>query len=190
MDYQKLKYPIGEYIPNKDPDRDLITKWINEIEAFPAKIENITANISIEKLNWRYRPGGWTVKQVVHHCSDSHMNSLIRFKLALTEETPTIKPYFEDKWAELIDSQEDNIKYSLRLLNGLHKKWGILLRSLTNEQLRLEFIHPDQGKKLNLAENIGNYAWHCNHHMAHIKNGIESKGKYNAYGEQSREQPK
>jgi len=179
MDIQKLKFPIGEYTPNKNPNSDLIALCIKQIEAFPASIENLTKNISVETLNWRYRPNGWTVKQVVHHCSDSHMNSLIRFKLTLTEENPTIKPYFEDKWAELIDSQDNDISYSLSLLNGLHKKWVILLKSLTEEQLELEFIHPEHGEKFNLAESIGNYAWHCNHHLAQIKNAIDSNGKYN-----------
>ena len=179
MNIQKLKFPIGEYIPNKSPNSDLITKWISEIEDFPAKIENLTHNIPIEKLNWRYRPGGWSLKQVVHHCSDSHMNSFIRFKLALTEDMPIIKPYYEDRWAELTDSKDDDISYSLNLLSGLHKKWIILLKSLTDKQMRLEFIHPEHGEKFNLAETIGNYAWHCNHHLAHIKNAIDSNGKHN-----------
>ena len=179
MDIHKLKFPIGKYLPNKSPDSDLIAKWISEIEEFPAKVQDLTQDVSIEKLNWRYRPGGWTVKEVVHHCSDSHMNSLIRFKLALTEEKPIIRPYYEDRWAELIDSQDDDISYTLKLLSGLHQKWVILLRSLTDEQLMLEFIHPEHGEKFNLAETIGNYAWHCNHHLAHIKNGIVSNGTYN-----------
>ncbi|EPR66885.1 YfiT family bacillithiol transferase [Cyclobacterium qasimii] len=178
MDIQKLKFPIGEYIPNKNPSSDLIALWISEIEDFPARVQDLTRNISVEKLNWRYRPGGWKVKQVIHHCSDSHMNSLIRFKLTLTENHPTIKPYFEDKWAELIDSQDNDISYSLKLLNGLHEKWGVLLRSLSNEQMSLEYTHPVHGEKFNLAETIGNYAWHCNHHLGHIKNGIASNGKY------------
>ena len=107
------------------------------------------------------------------------MNSFIRFKLALTEDMPIIKPYYEDRWAELIDSKDDDISYSLNLLSGLHKKWIILLKSLTDKQMRLEFIHPEHGEKFNLAETIGNYAWHCNHHLAHIKNAIDSNGKYN-----------
>ena len=179
MNIQKLKFPIGEYLPNKSPSSDLIKKWISEIEDFPARVEDLTAHESVEKLNWRYRPGGWKVKQVIHHCSDSHMNSFIRFKLALTEDKPIIKPYYEDRWAELIDSKDDDISYSLNLLSGLHKKWVILLKSLTDKQMRLEFIHPEHGEKFNLAETIGNYAWHCNHHLAHIKNAIDSNGKHN-----------
>jgi hypothetical protein len=107
------------------------------------------------------------------------MNSLIRFKLALTENTPIIRPYYEDKWANLIDSLDENIEPSLRLLSGLHEKWSLLLKNLTKTELKLEFIHPEHGERFNLAENIGNYAWHCNHHLVHVKNGIESEGKYN-----------
>lgn len=179
MDIQKLKFPIGEYAPNRNPDKETLNKWIKVIEDFPVKLESLTAGVSLEKLNWNYRPGGWTVKQVIHHCADSHMNSIIRFKLALTEDTPTIRPYHEDKWAELIDAQDDDIENSIKLLNGLHKKWVILLRNLSKEQLELEYIHPEHGKRFNLAETIGIYAWHCNHHLAHVKNGLESKGKYN-----------
>ena len=104
------------------------------------------------------------------------MNSIIRFKLALTEDSPAIRPYFEDRWAMLPDSLDADISYTLMLLKGLHKKWGILLRSLTEKQLQREFIHPEHGTKFNLAENIGMYAWHCNHHLAHINNLKERKG--------------
>lgn len=179
MDIEKLKFPIGKYDPNKNPDKKLLQQWIKDIEDFPAKIEQLTTGISNEKLNWKYRPNGWTVKQVIHHCADSHMNSVIRFKLALTEDTPTIRPYFEDRWAELIDSKDNEIYSSILLLKGLHNKWTSLLNDLSNEQLKLEFVHPEHGEKFNLAENIGIYAWHCNHHLAHIKNGINSNGEYN-----------
>ena len=179
MNIEKLKFPIGEYTPRKDPNEIIVEKWIVTIESFPVALENLLEDITIEKLNWKYRPQGWTVKQVVHHCADSHMNSLIRFKLALTEDTPAIRPYFEDKWAFLADSQKDEIDDSLLLLKGLHKKWAFLLRSLTTEQLALEFVHPENGSRINLAENIGIYAWHCEHHLAHIKNGINSLGTYN-----------
>lgn len=179
MNIQKLKFPTGKYNPNKNPSSELITQWIKQIEDFPTSIEDLCRNISLEQLNWKYRPEGWTVKQLVHHCSDSHMNSFIRFKLALTEKSPTIKPYFEDRWATLADSLDENIEDSLSLLRGLHKKWVILLRSLNDEQLRMEYTHPEHGKKFNLAETIGNYAWHCKHHLAHIRNALASNGKYN-----------
>jgi len=179
MDIQQLKFPIGEYVPNKNPDGALLKQWIKEIEEFPSKVEHLAKDISVAQLNWKYRPDGWTVKQVIHHCADSHMNCLIRFKLALTEETPTIKPYFEDRWAKLPDYEENDITDSLILLKILHKKLGTLLKGLTEDQLQLSFIHPEHNRKFTLAETIGMYAWHSNHHLAHIKNGIETEGKYN-----------
>lgn len=154
-------------------------RGIIHIELFPTRVEGLIRNIDIEKLNWKYRPGGWMVKQVIHHCADSHMNSVIRFKLALTEDRPIIRPYFEDRWAKLYDSMSDDVSESLTLLIGLHKKWTRLLKNLTKEQLKMEFVHPENGLKINLAENIGIYSWHCNHHLAHIKNAIRSEGKYN-----------
>ena len=179
MDIEKLKFPIGEYIPNKNPSDDLIKQWIEHIELFPSRVEDLIKDISPERLSWKYRPNGWMVKQVIHHCTDSHMNSIIRFKLALTEETPTIRPYNESRWADLIDSLTDELTESITLLNGLHKKWSRLLKSLSKEQLDMMFIHPENGKKISLAENIGVYSFHCNQHLAHVKNGINSKGKYN-----------
>ncbi len=179
MDIEKLKFPIGEYIPDKKPSKVLLQQWIEDIERFPERVEQLVKHISSEKLSWKYRPNGWMVKQVIHHCADSHMNSIIRFKLAMTEDSPTIRPYYEDRWAKLDDSLTDEIEESLMLLKGLHSKWVRLLKSLTEEQLEMEFIHPEHELKFNIAENIGNYAWHCNHHLAHIKNGINSMGKFN-----------
>jgi hypothetical protein len=178
MNLLKLKFPIGKYNTTYTPSEPLIKQWIKDIEAFPETVEALTTGISNEALLWNYRPDGWNVKQVIHHCADSHMNAVIRFKLALTEDTPTIRPYFEERWAELSDTLNNDICDSIMLLKGLHKKWGTLLTRLTAEQLKLAFIHPEQGRKITLQENIGIYAWHCNHHLAHIKNGIASKGKY------------
>jgi len=123
MNIERLKFPIGEYIPNKSSNETLLQQWIEDIELFPAKVEDLIKDIATDKLNWKYRPNGWMIKQVLHHCADSHMNSIIRFKLALTEKTPTIRPYYEDRWADLNDSLTDEINESLTLLKGLHKKW-------------------------------------------------------------------
>lgn len=177
---EQLKYPVGKYVADRNPRKEVLAKWIATIEAFPAALDELVKDVPTEKLNWCYRPGGWTVKEVIHHCADSHMNSMMRFKLTLTEDTPTVRPYFEDRWATLHDSQSDDISASLLLLKGLHKKWALLLKSLTEEELQREFMHPEHGKKFNLAETIGMYAWHCNQHFAHVKNGIESGGKYNS----------
>lgn len=179
MDLQTLKFPIGICYLNKNPSRQVINKWILDIEEFPLKIESLLNGIDDEKLDWKYRPNGWSIQQVVHHCADSHMNSIIRFKLTLTEDLPTIRPYAEDKWSELSDYQSDAVPNSIILLKSLHKKWSILLRSLTEEQLSLEFIHPEGNERITLTENIAIYSWHCNHHYAHIKNAIASNGKYN-----------
>nr|WP_321237320.1 putative metal-dependent hydrolase [uncultured Psychroserpens sp.] len=174
----KLKFPIGEF---KKPDvitSEMITTWIQDIEQFPKAIENATKHLTIEELNWQYRPNGWTIKQVVHHCSDSHMNSMIRFKLALTEDAPTIRPYYEDRWATLVDGIDDNLKDTLFLLKGLHAKLGKLLRHISEEELSKVFVHPEHGKRFRLDETIGTYAWHSNHHLAHVKQAITHKGHF------------
>ena len=178
MQLEELKYPIGKYKPNKEPSPEQLKEWIGHIESFPEQVEQLLASATLEMLSWRYRPEGWTIQQLVHHCADSHMNSLIRFKLALTEEEPTIKPYDEGSWAVLPDTTPDALEASLLMIKGIHKRWGLLLHSLTIEQLQRSYIHPEHGKKFNLAETVGMYAWHCDHHLAHMQQAIHSKGKY------------
>jgi hypothetical protein len=174
----KLRFPIGEFQKPETITSDMITNWISDIERFPTEIEKLTNQLSREQLHWTYRPEGWTIKQVVHHCADSHMNSIIRFKLALTEESPTIRPYYEDRWANLIDGNEDNLDDSLQLLKGLHSKLGKLLKHISEEELSREFVHPEHGKRFRIDETIGVYAWHSNHHLAHVKQAIDHKGEY------------
>ncbi|WP_262731931.1 MULTISPECIES: YfiT family bacillithiol transferase [Gaetbulibacter] len=175
---QKLKYPIGTFKKPELITQDHITSWINDIEQLPSTLEALTKNLTKEELNWVYRPDGWTIKQVVHHCGDSHLNSIIRFKLALTEDAPTIKPYLENRWAELPDSTDDDLSNSITLLKGIHSKLAKLLKSLNNEELKREFIHPEHGKRFSLEETIGIYAWHSNHHTAHIKQALTHKGEF------------
>ncbi|MFY0642846.1 MAG: putative metal-dependent hydrolase [Bacteroidia bacterium] len=179
MELEDLRFPVGRYQAVKLPNKDQIQEWISVLEDFPAHVIASTENLSSTELNWKYRPDGWNIKQVVHHCADSHLNSMMRFKLALTEDTPTIKTYMEAKWANLPDSQVDEIDASISILVGLHEKLGILLRNLSDEQLKREYMHPEHGRTLTVEETIGLYAWHSNHHLAHIKNAIEFKGKYN-----------
>ncbi len=179
QDLYKLRFPVGEFTKPNIITADLIQEWITVIKTFPEKIKYITSGLNPTQLNWKYRPKGWAIKQVVHHCADSHMNSLVRFKLALTEDAPTIKPYYEERWAELTDSLSDNITDSIQLLEGLHHKWGLLLGSLTEVQLQRVFIHPEHGQQVTLAENIGIYAWHCTHHLSQIKLAIDFQGKFN-----------
>ena len=176
---QQLKFPVGEYTSPQKINEKHIAEWIITIKDFHKKVKQLTENLTTEQKNWRYRPDGWKIKQVVHHCADSHMNSIIRFKLAITEENPKIRPYYEDRWAELIDSQDDDLENSLLLLTGLHNKWAQLLESFSATDLKREFIHPEHGRRFVLDEAIGMYAWHCNHHLAHIKQALEAKGKYN-----------
>ena len=176
MEIEQLKLPIGTYIAPEEISFLQIEKWITTIECFPRSLIDLVGELTKEELNWKYRPEGWTIKQVVHHCADSHINSLMRFKLALTEDLPSIRVYHEERWAELTDSQSDDIQDSLTLLKGLHGKWVYLLRSLCEEELEREYIHPQHHKILSIKETIGNYAWHCEHHLAHIKQAIDHQG--------------
>lgn len=179
MDIEKLKYPIGKFEKPEVIGQDLIDGWISDIEAFPTRLYDLVEGLSVEEKNWKYRPEGWSIKQVVHHCADSHMNSLIRFKWTLTEDTPTIKAYYEGRWAELVDGLDDDLSSSLLFIEGLHHKWVKLLKSLKADHLEKEFVHPEHGNRVSLKENIGIYAWHCNHHLAHIEQALKAKGAYN-----------
>lgn len=178
LDLEQLKYPIGKFVRPASISEIKILEWIETIENLPETLTNLTKDLTIEQLHWPYRPDGWNIKQVVHHLADSHMNSIIRFKLTLTEDTPTIKPYFEDRWAALIDNNDNNLSHSLSLLKGLHAKMGSLMRSLTKADLKREFIHPEHGKRFSLEETIGTYAWHSNHHLAHIEQALKFKGTF------------
>lgn len=161
-----LRYPIGIYSFDAPLTMEAVENWVKEIEVAPFQLREAAGDLSEGQLDTPYRPGGWTVRQVVHHIADSHMNSYVRFKLALTEEQPTIRPYFEDRWAELPDSKLP-IEISLSLLEALHKRWATLLRSLTESDLEKTFIHPDSGVQT-VGNTIGMYAWHGRHHIAHI----------------------
>ncbi len=173
-----LKYPIGRYQKPEVISQEQLETWISAIETFPNKIKKITSTLSVEQLNWIYRPEGWSIKQVVHHCADSHINSIIRFKLALTEDNPTIKPYEEQLWAKLVDGNSDDIFHSLQLLESVHYRWVLLLKSLGETDLKRTFTHPATGKTSCLDEVIGMYAWHCNHHLAHIEQALQHKGQF------------
>ena len=177
-DLDKLKYPIGEFKKTENISEAQIVKWIEIIEDLPKSLTKLTEGLSVDQLNLPYRPEGWNIKQVVHHLADSHINSFIRFKWTLTEDLPTIKPYFEDRWAKLIDGNDNDLSSSLSLLTGLHIKWSMLLKSLSNEELKREFIHPEHGKRFSLEETIGLYAWHSKHHLKHIEQALKNQGKF------------
>jgi hypothetical protein len=168
MTFEQLKYPIGKFEKPEIITKDILAKWVLEISTFPKRLIDEVNLLTNEQLDTQYRPDGWTIRQVVHHCADSHMNSLTRLKLTLTENQPTIKPYYEDRWAELFDTKNMPIEPSLKILEGIHERWTVLLNNLTTEQYERIFIHPEHRKKFRVDENIGVYAWHCNHHLAHI----------------------
>ena len=163
-----LRYPVGKFswdAPIGEADHP---KLIAAIAETPAALRSAVKGLSREQLDTPYRPGGWTVKQVVHHVPDSHMNAYTRFKLALTEDVPTIKTYEEAAWAELPDSQKVPIEVSLDLLDALHLRWLALLRSMDDTQFKRQLRHPEHGRVLSLEQMLGLYAWHGRHHVAHI----------------------
>lgn len=167
------RFPVGKFRFPKSYTQEEISEWIRIIEEFPDQLRSVTKELSKEQLNLRYREGGWTVKQVVHHCADSHMNSFIRFKLGLTEDSPLIKPYHENLWGELPDGNLENIESSLKLIEGLHARWVVLLKSMSEDDLDRTLSHPEFERKLLLKQNIALYAWHCRHHLAHIKQALD-----------------
>lgn len=148
--------------------------WIREIGALPGLLKEAVGNMDDEQLDTAYRPGGWTVRQVVHHVADSHMNAYVRFKLALTEENPVIKPYEQGRWAELPD-YEMPVDISLTLLEAVHGRLHKLLSGLSAEDLNRTFLHPESGE-VKVGENIGMYAWHGRHHLAHITSLSKRQG--------------
>lgn len=161
------RYPIGKLHYEGPLSEGQRRKFIGEIEQAPAAIRAAVQGLSSEQLDTPYRDGGWNVRQVVHHVPESHMNAYIRFKLALTEDEPTIKPYAEDLWARLVDVQTTPIEVSLVLLESLHARWVRLLRSLDEEEWKRKFKHPELGP-VSLEKNLAIYAWHGRHHTAHI----------------------
>jgi uncharacterized damage-inducible protein DinB len=163
-----LRYPIGKFTFPKSVDANERESMIREIAETPERLQEALAGLSDEQLDTPYRPGGWTVRQVVHHLPDSHLNSYLRFKLAVTEDEPTIVAYDESRWAELADARNAPIEASLQLLTALHERWVMFLRSLTEDQYERRFLHPDLGA-VEVGKNVALYAWHGRHHVAHIK---------------------
>jgi uncharacterized damage-inducible protein DinB len=170
-----LRYPIGPFKIDETPTDQQVRTAIQEIAEAPAKLRAAVEGLSPEQLGTPYRPGGWTVRQVLHHLPDSHLNSYCRFKLALTEDEPTIKPYHEDRWAELEDGRTAPIDVSLAMLESLHQRWVLLLKSLGPDDFKRTFRHPELGV-VSLAQNVCLYGWHGRHHTAHITSLRERMG--------------
>jgi hypothetical protein len=174
MDIKKLQYPVGQFEFPAEISVEKRNAWISEIASFPTEIRDAVADLRDIELQKTYRPGGWTITQVVNHCADSHMNALIRFKLALTEERPIIKPYAEDLWASLADGTMTELLPSLQIIEGVHRRWVHLMKALDESHWTRSFIHPEKNRTLSLNESCAMYAWHCRHHLAHIK--LASRG--------------
>jgi hypothetical protein len=171
----ELRYPLGRFSAPAGISEADLSGWIAEIERLPTGLRQAVAGLTDEQLDTPYRPGGWTVRQVVHHLPDSHLNAYGRFRLALTEENPTIKPYKEAAWAELPDAKTSPIAPSLDLLTALHLRWVALLRSLSTDQWSRTFRHPELGER-RLDTTAGLYAWHSRHHLAHVTNLKQRQG--------------
>ncbi len=162
-----LRFPVGKFsAPGKISRADL-DGFIDEIAQLPAKLRQAVAGLNDQQLDTAYRPGGWTVRQVVHHLPDSHMNAYIRFKLALTENSPTIKAYDEAAWAEIAEARTGPVAPSLALTEGLHQRWANTLRGMSAADFARTFHHPERGE-MRLDVTAAMYAWHCRHHVAHI----------------------
>jgi hypothetical protein len=169
-DLEKLRYPVGRLVRHPTPldARDRVA-CIDVIEQAPPRFRALVHGLNDAQLDTPYRPGGWTIRQVVHHVPDSHLNAYVRMKLAVTEDTPAIKTYEEARWAELPEAKSGQVEMSLALLEALHCRWVAFLRALPEADFRKPFVHPDWGT-VAVEESIALYAWHCRHHAAHIEN--------------------
>ena len=171
-----LRYPIGEFSMTSEVTAAERARWIEDIARTPVALRAAIAGLGPGQFDTPYRPGGWTVRQVVHHVPDSHLHAYTRFKLALTEDEPTIKPYDEGRWAELSDVRLVAPEVSLDLLEALHQRWAALLKSLGPADYRRTFRHPEFGRALTLDETLARYAWHGLHHAAHITSLRQRQG--------------
>ena len=169
IDIEQLKYPIGPYQRPEGYDDKKLHEWISILEALPGWLDVCIENLDEAHLQTPYRPGGWTVQQVLHHIADSHMNMYIRLKFALTEDHPTIMPYDENKWALLQDVEAVPVNVSITLVHALHRRITALLRSLSAEQWERTYYHPDNKRDYPLWETAALYAWHSRHHMEHVR---------------------
>jgi len=168
-DEERLRFPVGRFMPPDAVTPAERERWIGEIAALPAQLRALVEGMGEQELDTPYRPQGWTVRQVVHHLPDSHMNAYVRVKLALTEDRPTIKPYDEARWAELADTRATPVSVSLTLVEALHARWVALLRALTPDQWKRAFVHPEHGRPMTIETATALYAWHSRHHLGHVQ---------------------
>ena len=170
-----LRYPIGKFDLTSELTAEQREECIRQIAEAPAKLRASIAGLDPGQVETAYRPDGWTVRQVIHHVPDSHLNSYTRFKLALTEDEPAVRPYYEDRWAELVDARTAPVEVSLTLLESLHKRWVMLLESMTQSDFARKLHHPELGT-VSLNRYVGLYSWHGRHHIAHITSLRERMG--------------
>lgn len=168
LEMDTLRYPIGKFSRPIAYSPAEFKNWIHRIDHLPNALSAAVSGLDEKQLDTPYRDGGWTIRQVVHHLADSHMNSYCRFKLALTEDVPVIRPYFEDRWAELEDARKAPVEISLKLLESLHVRWVYFLRSMKETDWLKKFHHPESRRDFELREILALYAWHGDHHLAHI----------------------
>ena len=174
-DLEKLRFPIGKYKIEAVEVQDY-PKLIDQLEELPGKVRAAVMGLTDEQLDTPYREGGWTLRQVVHHLPDSHLNAYMRFKLAITEDTPIIKPYEEGLWAECKEAKYGPLNDSLDLLDSLHRRWVAFLRTLKPEDFLRKYYHPAQEKNYVLSSVLGMYVWHGKHHLAHITETKKANG--------------
>jgi hypothetical protein len=174
MSAKTPQYPIGKFSPPESIAPEDRARYIETIASAPARLREATKGISATRLDTPYREGGWTVRQVIHHVPESHMNAYIRFKLALTETDPVIKPYDEAAWARLSDVAVAPIETSIVLLESLHMRWVVLMRGLSGDDWGERFIHPEYGQARTLEQTLALYAWHGDHHIAHVKSVVDT----------------
>jgi hypothetical protein len=167
-DTEKSRYPIGKHVLRTRYDKADVAARIGDIERFPARLRAKVERLSGTELEKRYRSGGWTVRQVVHHIHDSHLQSYTRFKWALTENKPLIKAYHEERWAELADYRLVPIELSLRGIEAMHARWAAFLHTMDEAAFLRSFVHPETGTEQFLFDRLAMYAWHGEHHLAHI----------------------
>ena len=172
MTDEQMKYPVGKFNAPDSYTAEDLRKWITTIKEFPGRLRQAIMTLNEKQLDTPYRTGGWTLRQVVHHVADSHMNALTRLKLALTEENPTIKPYEEADWALLADYRLP-VESSLKMLEGIHIHWAAIFESLNNNEWTRTFKHPASGETIHLKKALGLYAWHSKHHLAHVTETIK-----------------
>jgi len=172
---EDIRYPVGKFQYSGPLSAEQRKAAIDEIASVPARLRKAVAGMSEQQLDTPYREGGWTVRQTIHHLADSHLNSYIRFRQAITEDVPTIKPYDEAVWAELPDAKSAPVEASLDLLDGMTQRWVMLLRSFNDAQWKRKFNHPERGE-MTVDMNLALYEWHGRHHLAHITNLAQRNG--------------